>query len=106
MFSDSSGLVRQARAAAGLSQRQLAGRAGTAQSVIARIENGQTSPTWETLTRVLAAAGFDLATALQLRPVVGPHMLDDVERILRLTPEDRLQELANVSALAAAVVHG
>ena len=90
-------LLRQARTRAGLSQRQLAQRAGTAQSVIARIERGQTSPTWETLQRLLAAAGYDLATQLEPQVAVGSHMLDDVPRILAMTPEQRLQEVENVS---------
>jgi hypothetical protein len=51
---------------------------------------------------VLDAAGFTLDAAL--RPVIteGSHMLDDVPRILRLTPEDRLLELRNASRFLAA----
>lgn len=88
-------LLREARSRAGLTQRELARRANTAQSVVARVETGQTSPTWETLARLLRAAGFDVYTELQLRPVAGSHMLDDVARILGLTPADRLREVAN-----------
>jgi hypothetical protein len=89
-------LLRSARTKAGLSQRDLARRTGTAQSVVARIEQGATSPTWETLTRLLTAAGFELEARLGLRTDPS-HMLRDVPRILRLTPEDRLIELRNVS---------
>lgn len=103
MTSDSGPILREARRRAGLSQRELAGRAGTSQSVVARIELGQASPTWETLTKLLDAAGFELGTELTRRPVVGSHMLDDVARILSLTPEDRLAELANYSRLSAAM---
>lgn len=102
MPTDTDALVRSARARAGLSQRELARRVHTAQSVVARIELGQTSPTWETLTRLLAAAGFDLETGLAVRPVAGSHMLDDVARILSLMPEQRLEEIANASRFAAA----
>ncbi len=94
-------LLLQARVRAGLSQRQLAQRAGTAQSVVARIEGGQTSPTWDTLERLLAAAGYELAPRVQLRVVVGSHMLDDVPRILRMTPEQRLEEVKNLSEFFA-----
>jgi predicted transcriptional regulator len=90
-------LLRQARARAGLSQRALARRAGTAQSVIARIERGQTSPTWETLERLLEAANFEVHAQVEPRVVVGSHMLDHVSDILRMTPEQRLQEVKNVS---------
>jgi transcriptional regulator with XRE-family HTH domain len=79
----------------------MARRAGTAQSVIARIERGNTSPTWDTLLRLLAAAGFDLRADLALRPAAGSHMLDDVTRILRLTPEERLIELRNAARFLA-----
>src|ERR1041384_5541236 len=94
-------LLRQARTRARLSQRELARRAGTAQSVIARIERGQTSPTWETLERLLAAADCEVNPQVEPRVVVEPQMLDDVPRILALTPEQRLEEVANVSRFLA-----
>lgn len=53
-------LVRDARKAAGLTQVELAARAGVAQSVIARLERGGGNPTFETLERVLHAAGHRL----------------------------------------------
>ena len=90
-------LLCQARTRAGLSQRALARRAGTAQSVIARIEQGITSPTWDTLERLLEAADFEVRAQVEPRVVVGSHMLDDVPRILRLTPEQRLEEVKNLS---------
>lgn len=49
---------------AGLTQRDLARRARTAQSVVARIERGQTSPTIATLSRLIAATGFALDVRL------------------------------------------
>ena len=95
-------LLRQARSHAGLTQRELARRAGTAQSVVARIEGGATSPSWETLSRLLEAAGFALDVTLRpLAPELS-HMLDDVPRILRLTPEQRLVELRNTSRFLTA----
>lgn len=95
-------LVRTARHRAGLTQRELARRARTAQSVVARIERGATSPTWETLTRLLAGAGFEIDARLELRSASASHMLADVSRILRLTPEQRLLELRNVSSFLTA----
>ena len=90
-------LLHEARTRAGLSQRALARRAGTTQSVVARIEGGQTSPTWQTLDRLLEAAGVELNAQLEPRVVVGSHMLQEVPHILSLTPEQRLQEVRNVS---------
>lgn len=94
-------LLRQARTQRGLSQRALARRAGTAQSVVARIERGQTSPTWETLERLLTAAGVALHPQLEPAVVIGSHMLADVPRILRMTPEQRLEEVKNLSEFLA-----
>jgi transcriptional regulator with XRE-family HTH domain len=94
-------LLSRARAAAGLTQRELARRAGTSQSVIARIELGQASPGFDTLTRLLAAAGFELRIELEPTTAAVTHMLDDVERILALTPEERLLELRNLSRFVA-----
>lgn len=96
-------LLVGARVRAALSQRELARRASTAQSVVARIESGMTSPTWDTLERLLDACGFSLDARLQSAPVGGSHMLDDVARIRRLSPEDRLAELARSSDFFAAV---
>jgi transcriptional regulator with XRE-family HTH domain len=90
-------LLHEARTSAGLSQRALARRAGTAQSVIARIERGLTSPTWETLERLLQATNLAVRAELEPRVVVGSHMLDDVPRILAMTPEQRLEEVKNLS---------
>lgn len=95
-------LLRAARERAGLTQRELARRAGTAQSVVARIEQGRTDPSSATLARVLAAAGFELRAELSPLPVADTHMLDDVARILALTPEQRLLEVRNVSRFEAA----
>ena len=89
-------LVRSARKRAGLSQRALAERAGTAQSVVARVESGTTDPSSATLLRLLEAAGAELRCSLVDRPVPDSHMLDDVDRILALTPEQRLEEVARV----------
>ena len=96
-MSTAADLLREARTRAGLSQRALARRARTAQSVIARIERGQSSPTWETLERLLDAADFEVRAEVEPQPVVGSHMLEDVPRILAMTPEERLQEIKNVS---------
>jgi len=62
---DPAELMKQARARSGLSQRELARRAGTSQSVVARIEVGTTTPTVATLNRLLEAAG--LLPSVELR---------------------------------------
>ena len=71
------------------------------QWVVARIELGETSPSWATLNRLLKAAGFGLSAVLN-RIDVEPAVMDDVPRILRLTPEERLREAGQVSRFIAA----
>ncbi len=102
----SNNVLSDARARAGLSQRALARRAGTAQSVVARIELGATSPTTETLQRLVDAAGFELRVSLQPKLLLDPQELDDVPRILGLTPEQRLREVANIDRFLAAARRG
>lgn len=92
-----SNLLRAARQRAGISQRALARRARTAQSVVARIELEETIPSFDTLTELLSAAGFDLTAQLLPRPRVDRSQLDDVPRILALTPAERIREVGLVS---------
>jgi DNA-binding XRE family transcriptional regulator len=59
-------MVKRARTAAGLTQAQLAARAGTTQPVIARIENGKTFTTsLELLDRIARAFGGRLAVEFE-----------------------------------------
>jgi len=95
-------LLADSRLRAGLTQRALAKRARTAQSVVARIELGQTVPSLATLDRLVGAAGFELELELEPKPALDRQLLDDVPRILRLTPEARLREVANLSRFIGA----
>jgi ribosome-binding protein aMBF1 (putative translation factor) len=52
--------VISARVQAGLTQRELAQRMGTTQSVIARLEGGRTKPSTATLEKVAKATGTRL----------------------------------------------
>jgi ribosome-binding protein aMBF1 (putative translation factor) len=53
-------LVYDLRTTAGLTQRQLADRMGTTQSVISRLEQAGRLPTLDLLARVATATGSDL----------------------------------------------
>jgi transcriptional regulator with XRE-family HTH domain len=53
-------ILKDAREGAGLSQRELAQRAGTSQAMVARIECGHQSPSLATLERLVRACGLDL----------------------------------------------
>lgn len=65
-------LIRTSREAAGLSQEALAARAGTSQPAVSRYESGISSPSVETLDRLLAAMG----ARLELHAVPAPRHLD------------------------------
>jgi ribosome-binding protein aMBF1 (putative translation factor) len=58
-------LFIRARAAAGLSQAQLARRMKTTQSVIARLEGGRVKPSTRTLQKLAAATGHKLKISLE-----------------------------------------
>lgn len=53
-------LIKLARNDAGLSQRELARRAGTSQATLSAYEAGRKSPSLDTLARIVRAAGQDL----------------------------------------------
>jgi predicted nucleotidyltransferase len=57
---DTAELLRDARRGAGLTQAELARRAGTSQAMVARYETGMASPTVRTLQRLLRAVGREL----------------------------------------------
>jgi transcriptional regulator with XRE-family HTH domain len=57
--------VRAARQAAGLTQEAVALRAETDRSSVVRIEQGQQSPTTDTLIRLAAAIGCPLRTFVE-----------------------------------------
>jgi len=71
--SPSSALLQLARLKAGMSQRELAERAGVPVTMISAYERDQRQPTLTTLLRLLHAAGFDLRLHLA---VYDPH--DDI----------------------------
>lgn len=57
-------LIYDAREAAGLTQAQLAERAGTSQAVISALENGARTPTLALLTRLAAGLGVTIDLAI------------------------------------------
>lgn len=69
-----SGLIRSARARAGLTQAGLAKAAGTSQPAIARYESGAAQPSLATLHRLLAACGERLEVTSTMSP--APAALD------------------------------
>jgi transcriptional regulator with XRE-family HTH domain len=83
-------LLREARRRAGLSQAALAARAGKPTSVIGRWERGEVKPSLETLLEVIRASGLDLRFHVTEYDDSQDAL---IRRALRMTPEQRLQEL-------------
>lgn len=85
-------LVRDARKHAGLTQAELAERAGVTQSVIARLERGAGNPTFATLERVLHAAGHRLELSAVHQ---GLRTVDEtlIRQQLKLSPAERVRGL-------------
>lgn len=81
-------LLRDARRRHGLTQARLALRAGTTQAAISRIERGESSPSVETLQRLLLAMGerLELASARMETEYDPVHMAAE----LRLDAARRL----------------
>lgn len=94
---DPARVLRQARRRKGLTQRELAERAGVPQSRIAKIESGAVVPRVDTLDRLLEACGEGLEPIA--RPGIGLDRTGYTE-LLRLGAEDRiLRAGAEASAL-------
>lgn len=91
-------LVRHARERSGLSQRRLALRASTDQAAISRIERGETSPTIETLERLLTAMGERLS--LQPQPLERNYDPLHLRATLERSPEERLRLAISWNRLA------
>ena len=83
-------LVREARKRAALTQKELADRAGTTQSAIARLESGRSTPSLETVERLLRLCGFQLI--VELAPFDESDQVQAESR-LGQTVDQRLAEM-------------
>jgi transcriptional regulator with XRE-family HTH domain len=95
---DPADLVRRCRHGAGLTQQQLAVRAGTTKTAVSRLEGRHVSPSFDTLQRLLLCMGYHLAVnAVPMTPRADPAQLDAVAD---LTPTQRLDHgLASQASL-------
>jgi transcriptional regulator with XRE-family HTH domain len=91
-------LVMEARREAGLTQRQLAERAGTSQAAVARIERGRQSPSLDTLQRLLRSCGLELRLEVAPRDEQTERLIDAT---LAMSPEERLRAVEEVTRFTA-----
>lgn len=97
--------LRDARDLAGLSQAEVARRAGTSQSAIAKYEGGRAVPSWRMLDRLLDACGYSARLRLQPRHF---EIDRELESLLTTPPGERLRERSSavetIAALGSPVV--
>jgi transcriptional regulator with XRE-family HTH domain len=92
-----SALVRRVRSAAGLTQAELAERAGVKQPEIARLESAGANPRVATLDKVVAATGHSLTLGFD-----GGLGIDEslIAGSLRTSPSERLRRFQSLYAFA------
>lgn len=76
-------LLRETRRRAGLTQVELARRAGVAQSVISAYESGRRQPALPTLLALIRSAGMDLTMTLRPRTDRATALSGPIGRIVR-----------------------
>jgi transcriptional regulator with XRE-family HTH domain len=94
-------ILRDRRREHGLTQAQLALRAGTTQAAISRLERNELSPTFDTFGRLLAAMGDTFELAVRREPG-GPdagHLAD----LLARSPSERLELAMSWNLLAGEI---
>jgi transcriptional regulator with XRE-family HTH domain len=93
---DAAQLLERVRASSGLTQEELASRAGTSRPTLSAYEHGRKSPTVATFARLLSRAGWELAAQ--------PHVSFTRQTSAHGKPiwiPDRLPRLEVAQALAA-----
>jgi transcriptional regulator with XRE-family HTH domain len=100
MGSMGSDFVREARKRARLTQRELADKAGTTQSAIARLESGRTQPSFESVLRLVRLCGMDLDIMLTER---DESDWLQAESLLGLDPSERVARAQGVARTMQAI---
>ena len=96
-------LIREARERAGLTRSELARRARTSPSAVARYEASQSTPRIETARRCVDACGFELRVEVVH---VSPQRQAAADAAFARSVEDRLRTNDAFTALAAQLRNG
>ena len=94
-------LIREHRLAHGLTQAQLALRAGTTQTALSRLERGALSPTFATVERILFVMGE--SASLEVTRLDGDQDDAHLAGLLRRTPAERLELAMSWNRLAGEI---
>jgi transcriptional regulator with XRE-family HTH domain len=93
-------MIKQARLRAGLTQQELAVRAGMTQPALARIESTRVVPRFDTVARLLAECGM----RLEALPLAGRGIdRSTIRKMRELTPRQRLETAAREAAAMLAL---
>jgi transcriptional regulator with XRE-family HTH domain len=95
-------LVREARRRAGLTQAELASRAGTSQSGIARWESGRTAVSLDDVIRLVRLCGFDLELMMLPR---DESDIAQATRLANLTGQERIDRHTRLARQLSALRH-
>ncbi|WP_185934914.1 helix-turn-helix transcriptional regulator [Mycolicibacterium hodleri] len=87
-------LIRQARRRAGLTQAELASRAGTQQPAVARWESGRTAASLDEVMRLVRLCGLDLELHIVER---DDSDLVQASRLASLSGQDRINRHARLT---------
>lgn len=94
-------LIEEARKRAGLTQRELAERAGTTQSSVARWESGRSEPSFANVVRLIRLCGFVLDVRFE---AYDDGLRDDWAQalgVLRRTPDEIVENDRRLHAFYA-----
>lgn len=94
MSSHGGNLIREARRRAGLTQTELASRAGTAQPAVARWESGTTAVSLDDVIRLVRLCGLDLEMHIVAR---DDSDLAQAARLAHLSGQERLDRHARLA---------
>ncbi len=97
-------LLRRARLQAGLSQAELAKKAGVSQSVISVYESGRRQPALSTLAALIASTDHDLT--IDVRPVPGLERLTGPLGLRVRATRSRLKAVAAAHGASGLAVFG
>jgi len=96
-------LLRASRQERGLTQAQLARRAGTTQSYIGRIERGEVSPSVQTIQRLLYAMGRRLTLGVESLPHGNPTTAELRAAYEGMTATERIRHAIELSEYATRI---
>jgi transcriptional regulator with XRE-family HTH domain len=95
-------LIREARRRAGLTQAELAARADTSQSGIARWESGRTAVSLDDVMRLVRLCGFDLELMMLPR---DDSDIAQASRLTNLTGQERMDRHARLARQLSGLRH-